>query len=81
MIYFDRNESNSIKSIALKTNTNINTTSRFINGKMLFAKILFESFVYYMIDVFCFPTEEVKNELWQIGYYKVLYAPYSDRYR
>ena len=40
MIDFDRKESNSIKFIALKRNTNINATSRFINRKMLmFAKI------------------------------------------
>ena len=40
MIDFDRKESNSIKFIALKKNTNINATSRFINRKMfMFAKI------------------------------------------
>ena len=40
MIDFDRKESNSIKFIALKRNTNINATSRFIIRKMLmFAKI------------------------------------------
>ena len=40
MIDFDRKESNSIKFIALKRNTNINATSRFISRKMLmFAKI------------------------------------------
>ena len=40
MIDFDRKECNSIKFIALKRNTNINATSRFINRKMLmFAKI------------------------------------------
>ena len=62
MIDFDGKESNSIKFIALKVNTNVNVTSRFINGKMLtFAKISLKSFVYDMIDVFfSFPTEEVK---------------------
>ena len=61
MIYFDRKECNNIKSIALKTNTNINVTSKFIYGKMLmFAKILLKSFLYDMIDVFGFPIEEVK---------------------
>lgn len=40
MTDFDRKESNSIKFIALKRNTNINATSRFISRKMLmFAKI------------------------------------------
>ena len=50
-----------IKSIALKTNMNINLTSRFINRKtLMFAKLLLKSFVYDMIDVFCLPNEEVK---------------------
>ena len=35
MIDFDKKESISIKSIALKGNLNSNVTSRFINGKML----------------------------------------------
>ena len=61
MTDFDRRECNSIKSIALKANTNINVTSRFINRKMLmFAKVSLKSFVYDMIDVFCFPNGEVK---------------------
>ena len=61
MIDFGRKECNSIKPIALKVNVNINVTSRFINGKMLmFTKISLKCFVYDMIDVLCFPTEEVK---------------------
>ena len=61
IIDFDRKEFNSIKSIALKVNMNINVTSRFINGKMLmFAKIWLKCFVYDMIDVLCSLTEEVK---------------------
>ena len=61
MIDFDQNECNSIKSIAVKGNTAIDVTSRFIKGKMLmFSKFLLKSFVYDLIDVFCFPTEKVK---------------------
>ena len=53
MIDFDIKESNSIKSIDLKGNRNINVTSKCINGKMLmFAKRSLKSFVYDMIDVF-----------------------------
>ena len=60
IIDFDRKECNSIKPIALKVNMN-QVTSRFINGKILmFAKISLKCFVYDMIDVLCFPTEEVK---------------------
>ena len=62
MIDFDKNECNSIKPIAIKGNTTIDVTSRFIKGKMLmFAKVSIRSFVYDLIDVFSFPTEEVKR--------------------
>ena len=39
MIDFEHNNCNSIKSLAIKKNTNVKVTSRFIKGKMLmFAK-------------------------------------------
>ena len=61
MTNFDIKECNSAKAIALKGNTDINVTSRFIDGEMLmFPKISLKSFVYDIIDVFCFPTEDVK---------------------
>ena len=60
MIEFDKNECNSIKSIVIKGNTTIDVSSRFIKGKMLmFAKLLLKSFVYDMINVFCFPDETI----------------------
>lgn len=53
---------NSIKSIAVKKNTTIKATTRFIKGKMLmFPKVSLQSFVYNVIDVFCFPSKEVKE--------------------
>ena len=56
MIEFDKNECNSIKSIVIKGNTTIDVSSQFIKGKMLmFAKLSLKSFIYDMIDVFCFP--------------------------
>ena len=62
MIDFENNECNSIKSIIVKGDTNIKVTSRFIKGKMLmFAKLSLKSFVYDMIDVFCFPTDEIQR--------------------
>ena len=62
MIDFDKNECNSIKSIIVKTDTNIDVSSRFIKGKMLmFAKLSLKSFVYDMIDVFCFPNNEIQE--------------------
>ena len=62
MIDFDQKNCNSIKSIALKSNSNVNVTSRFINGKMLmFANISLRSFIYDMIDAFYFTNETVKE--------------------
>ena len=62
MIDFEKNECNSIKSIIVKGDTNIEVSSCFIKGKMLmFAKLSLKSFVYDMIDVFCFPNEEIRR--------------------
>ena len=62
MIDFDKKECNSIKSTAVRRNTTIDATSRFIKGRMLmFAKTLLKSFTYDLIDIFCFLTEEVRK--------------------
>ena len=61
-IDFDKNECNSIKSIIVKGDTNIDVTSRLIKGKMLmFAKLSIKSFAYDMIDVFRFPNDEIQQ--------------------
>ena len=62
MIDFEYNDCNSIKSLAIKKNTNVKITSRFIKGKMLmFAKLSIKSFAYDMIDVFCFPNANIQS--------------------
>ena len=62
MIDFDQNECNSIKSIIVKGDTNIDVISRYIKGKMLiFAKLSLKSFVYDKIDIFCFPDNEIQQ--------------------
>ena len=62
MIDSDKNDCNSVKSIAIKGNTTIEVTSRFIKGKMLmFSKVSIRSCTYDLIDVFCFPDETVKE--------------------
>ena len=62
MIEFDKNECNSIKSIVIKGNTTIDVSSQFIKGKMLmFAKLSLKSFVYDVIDVFCFLDETIRE--------------------
>ena len=61
MIDFDKNDCNSIKSIIVNGNNNVDKSTRFIKGKMLmFAKVSLKSFVYDIIDVFSFPNEEVR---------------------
>ena len=61
MIDFEENNCSSIKSLVIKGSTNVKVSSRFIKGKMLFAKLSLKSFVYDMIDVFCFPNETIKE--------------------
>ena len=62
MIDFDKIECNSIKSILIKGSDTVDASSRFIKGKMLmFAKLSLTSFVYDLIDVFCFPDAEIKQ--------------------
>ena len=62
MTDFDQKNCNVINSVALKTQSNVNVTSKFIRGKMLmFAKVSLNSFIYDMNDVFCFPNVTVKE--------------------
>ena len=50
-----------IKSVAIQTNPNVRITTLFMKGKMLmFTKASIISFVYDMIDVFCFPEDNSK---------------------
>ena len=60
MIEFDKTECNSIKFILVKGSDTVNVSSHFIKGKMLmFAKLSLKSFIYDMINVFCFPDAEI----------------------
>ena len=50
-----------LKSIAIQKNPNMKVTTRFMKGKMImFPKTSLISFVYDMIDVFCFPENHPK---------------------
>ena len=52
----------SIKSLAVKKESKINLTTRFMNGKMLmFCKTSIQSFVYDLIDVFMYPDDEISK--------------------
>ena len=62
MIDFDEEHTNSIKYLAIEKKSNVTLTTRFMKGKMLmFAKTSLQSFVYDMIDGFCFPDQVVQE--------------------
>ena len=62
VIEFD--SGSSIKSVAIQTNPNVKVTTCFMKGKMLmFVKSSIISFVYDMINVFCFPEDNPKVQV------------------
>ena len=62
MIDFNKRKSNSIKSIVLNSSTTVDVSTRFCKRKMLmFAKVSLISFIYDIIDIFCFPDDKVKS--------------------
>ena len=62
LIDFDDQYSASIKSIAIQKESKIHLTTRFLDGKMLmFSKVSIKSSVYDLIDIFMFPTDEIKK--------------------
>ena len=62
IIDFDKEQTCSIKSLAVKSSSKVNVTTRFMKGKMLmFAKVSILSFNYDLIDVFMFPNQKTKE--------------------
>ena len=62
IIDFSDQDTASIRGLSIKTNDKVKITTRFTNGKMLmFSKVSLKSFVFDIIDIFCFPDEEVKE--------------------
>ena len=56
IIEFNNHESASVKTIAVKTKTNIKCTTRFMSGKLLiFAKLSLKSFIYSIVELLSFP--------------------------
>ena len=54
-------DSSAIKQIAVKPQTNVKCTTRFLAGKMLmFAKLSLKSFIYQLAELFMFPRETVQ---------------------
>ena len=59
---FSDQDTANIKALSVKTNDQVKITTRFMKGKMLmFSKLSLKSFVYDIIDIYCFPDEEVKE--------------------
>ena len=57
-IEFNDSECSSIKHIAVKSNTSIKCTTRFMSGKLLmFAKLSLKSFIYSLIELLSFPEQ------------------------
>ena len=62
LVDFDEEYSSSIKSFVVEQSTEVNLTTRYLNGKMLmFRKVSIKTFVYNLIDVFMFPNEEIQK--------------------
>ena len=52
----------SVKAVAVKKKDKVKITTRFMKGKMLmFSKISLKSFVYDIIDIFCFPDTVITD--------------------
>ena len=54
---FNDLESSSVKTIAVKSQTNVKCSSWFMSGKLLFAKLSLKSFVYSLVELLHFPEE------------------------
>ena len=58
VIEFNDYESASVKSITVRSNTNIKCTTRFMSGKLLmFAQLSLKSFIYSLVELLIFPEE------------------------
>ena len=80
IIEFNEHKSSSVKSIAVKSETVVKCTTRFMSGKLLmFAKLSLKSFIYSLVELLHFPKENPivasiyeKYEIEQILCYQVL---------
>ena len=60
VVQFKDRESTSIKSFPVKKRNEIKVTTRFMSGKLLmFAKRYLESFIYDLVENFCFLQKKI----------------------
>ena len=58
-VEFNCQESTLIKLFAVQKNDQVKPTTRFLSGKILmFAMLSLRSFIYDMLETFCFPDEK-----------------------
>ena len=66
LIEFNDSQCSALKQIAVKTQTSVKCTTRFLAGKMLmFAKLSLKSFIYSLAELLTFPDEnEIVREIY-----------------
>ena len=77
VLEFNCQESASIKSIAVKRSDDVELTTRSLPGKMLmFAKLSLMSFIYEMLETFCFPDKKVQEifKIYQIEKFHIYHV-------
>ena len=78
VIDFSEQDIAGVKAIAVKKRDKVKITTRFMKGKMLmFSKISLKSFVYDVIDIFCFPYDIIseiyeRNDILKVFIYLIL---------
>ena len=64
VIEFNELESSSVKTIAVKSQTNVKCSSRFMSGKpLMFAKLSLKSFVYSLVELLLFSRRKPTSRL------------------
>ena len=59
IIEFNEHKSSSVKSVAVKSESVVKCTTRFMSGKLLmFAKLSLKSFIYSLVELLHFPEED-----------------------
>ena len=61
LIEFNEAESASVKSFAVKKKNFLYATTRFLSGKLLFAKLSLKSFIYSLTEILSFPSSIAKE--------------------
>ena len=80
VIEFDSKMACSVKAFAVKQNKTVMPKTRFFSGRMLmFAKLSLISFIYELIETFCFPNKKTKEIFEKYGVdYVYLYHILTD---